>query len=69
MRFCPNNVYEFQESTRQARVVNYHQCTVMCSNCVVVCANEAISFPNPEQFLDELQAIKRERAASASKSL
>ena len=65
VRFCPNNVYEFEESTRKARVANYHQCTVMCCNCVAVCPNGAISFPEPEQFLDAVQAIKRTRTASA----
>ncbi len=65
VRFCPNGVYEFDKSTRQARVVHFHQCTVLCSNCVIVCANGAISFPDQDQFLDAIQAIKRTRAASA----
>jgi len=46
VRFCPNNVYEFEESIRQARVAHFHQCTVMCNNCVAVCPNGAISFPD-----------------------
>jgi NAD-dependent dihydropyrimidine dehydrogenase PreA subunit len=25
VRFCPNNVYEFEESIRQARVARFHQ--------------------------------------------
>ena len=40
-------------------VVNYDQCTVICSNCVGVCPYGAISFPEPDQFLDAFQAIKR----------
>lgn len=65
VRFCPNDVYEFEASTRRARVVNFHQRTVMRSNCVAVCPNGAISFPEPDQFLDAVQAIKWTRPASA----
>ena len=57
--FCPNNVFEFDEPSGRARVARFHQCTVMCSNCVAVCPNGAISFPSQDEFLDALQAVKQ----------
>ena len=34
VKFCPHEVYEFDDSARRARVARYHQCTVLCNNCV-----------------------------------
>jgi NAD-dependent dihydropyrimidine dehydrogenase PreA subunit len=62
VRFCPNNVFEFDAPTGQARVARFHQCTVLCSHCVAVCPNGAISFPEPDSFLDRVQELRRQRA-------
>ena len=64
VRFCPNNVFEYDAPNGSARVAHFHQCTVLCSNCVAVCPNGAIWFPDQDQFLDALQAVKRKPAAS-----
>ena len=59
VKFCPNSVYEFEAAIGRARVARYHQCVVLCNNCVSVCPNGAISFPSQDEFLDAVQAVKQ----------
>ncbi len=59
VKFCPNGVYELDAAKARARVAHFYQCTAMCSNCVSVCSNGAISFPSQDEFLDAVQAVKR----------
>ena len=59
VKFCPNSVYEFDAAEGRARVAHFHQCVVLCNNCVAVCPNGAISFPSRDEFLDALQAVKQ----------
>jgi NAD-dependent dihydropyrimidine dehydrogenase PreA subunit len=66
VRFCPNNVFELNRPSRQARVARFHQCTILCSNCVVVCPNGAISFPSQDEFLDRVQELRQQQASSIS---
>ncbi len=61
VRFCPNNVYEFDEPKSQALVARFHQCTVMCNNCVAICPNGAISFPSQDEFLDRVQRMRQQQ--------
>ncbi len=66
VRFCPNNVFELDEAGGQARVARFHQCTVLCSNCVAVCPNGAISFPSQDEFLDRVQELRGQKAQASS---
>jgi NAD-dependent dihydropyrimidine dehydrogenase PreA subunit len=59
VKFCPNNVYEFDGGEGRARVAHFNQCVVLCNNCVSVCPNGAIAFPSQDEFLDALQAVKQ----------
>ena len=59
VRFCPNTVFEFDASTGHAHVARFHQCTVLCGNCVVVCPYWAISFPSQDEFLDAMSALRK----------
>ena len=61
VRFCPNNVFEFDAPGGHARVAHFHECTVLCSNCIVVCPNAAISFPSQDEFLDRIQESRRQQ--------
>ena len=62
VKFCPNNVYESDAAEGRARVAHFHQCVVLCNNCVAVCPNGAISFPSQDEFLDRVQELRRERS-------
>lgn len=64
VRFCPNNVFEFEAAKSQARVARFHQCTVLCNHCVTVCPNGAISFPSQDEFLDRVQELRRQQGNS-----
>ena len=67
VRFCPNNVFEFDAPSGRARVADFHQCTVLCNNCIAVCPNAAISFPDQDAFLDTVSEL-RKRAQSGTGS-
>ena len=67
VRFCPNNVFEFEASSGHARVAHFHQCTVLCNNCVTVCPNGAISFPGQDEFLDRVQELRQQQGNSPPK--
>jgi len=60
VKFCPNSVYEFDAAEGRARVAHFHHCMVLCSNCVDVCPNGAISFPSQDEFLDRVQELRRQ---------
>jgi len=63
VKFCPNNVFEWDAVMSRARVARFHQCVVLCNNCVTICSNGAISFPDENQFLDAIEAARRQQAA------
>ncbi len=60
VRFCPNNVYEVDAPGGHARVARFHQCVVLCNNCVTVCPNGAISFPEQDVFLDVVSKLRKQ---------
>jgi NAD-dependent dihydropyrimidine dehydrogenase PreA subunit len=60
VRFCPNHVFESDAATGQARVARFHQCTVLCSKCVAICPNGAISFPDQDTFLDAVSELRKQ---------
>jgi NAD-dependent dihydropyrimidine dehydrogenase PreA subunit len=45
LNFCSFGVYEYDEKTNKARVVNPFNCQVGCSICALKCRPKAISFP------------------------
>ena len=61
VKSCPNSVSELDAAEGRARVARYHQCVVLCTNCVSVCLNGAISFPSQDEFLDRVQALRRQQ--------
>ncbi len=61
VKFCPNSVYEFDAAKGRTRVAHFHQCTVLCNNCVTVCPNGAISFPSQDEFLDRVQELRQQQ--------
>jgi ferredoxin len=41
-------------------VANPYSCTVGCSNCVRICPNEAITFPDMEELAATLKRLRSE---------
>ena len=62
VKFCPNNVFEFDGAKGQGRVARFHRCTVLCNKCVTVCPNGAISFPSQDEFLDRVQELRQQQS-------
>lgn len=68
VEFCPNNVFELDKSSGRARVARFHQCTILCSNCVAVCPNGAITFPSQDEFLDQVAELRKAGPSAGPKS-
>ncbi len=48
--FCSKGVFEMNEKTGIAVVVNPYACVMLCRGCMPKCPSRAISFPDPEDF-------------------
>ena len=46
--FCFKRVFAFTEG--KGRVAQPYECVVLCSGCVLKCPQQAISFPDREEF-------------------
>ncbi|MCL5097736.1 MAG: cytochrome c biogenesis protein CcdA, partial [Candidatus Omnitrophica bacterium] len=57
--------FEFASPIGQARVVHFHQCTVLCNNCLALCPNDAISFPDQDAFLDAVRELRKQARPGA----
>jgi NAD-dependent dihydropyrimidine dehydrogenase PreA subunit len=62
--FCKNNVLAFDEDTFKAIVVNPFKCVVGCDACAKICPQEAIKFPDQEEFRTTLRRLREEAAAA-----
>jgi NAD-dependent dihydropyrimidine dehydrogenase PreA subunit len=60
INFCKNNVLAFDEDTFKAIVVNPYNCVVGCDACSKICPQEAIKFPEKEEFLANLRRFRTE---------
>ena len=48
--FCRNDVLNFDEGQQKAQVCNPYNCVVECSTCGRLCPEDAIHFPDTEEF-------------------
>jgi NAD-dependent dihydropyrimidine dehydrogenase PreA subunit len=67
--FCKNGVLAFDEDSFKVIVVRPYNCVVGCDACSKICPQEAIKFPDKEEFRGtlrrlRLEAQEAERAAS-----
>ena len=60
LAFCPSSVFVWDEASAHVIVANPFNCTVGCSNCVQICPNQAISFPDMEEFAATLKRLRSE---------
>ena len=60
LTFCPSNVFTWDEAGARTMVANPYSCTVGCSNCVRICPNEAITFPDMEELAATLKRLRSE---------
>jgi len=58
--FCPNNVFAWDEAGARLIVANPYNCTVGCNNCVRICPNQAITFPDMEELAATLKRLRSE---------
>lgn len=50
VEYCFKQVFQFDERTQKAGVINPYECVVLCSGCRSKCPNAAISFPTRSEF-------------------
>ncbi len=60
LAFCPTNVFAWDEAGARTIVANPYSCTVGCSNCVRICPNQAITFPDMEELAATLKLLRSE---------
>lgn len=68
---CPNNVFVLNETENKMTVANPTNCVVLCDKCAGFCSEEAIEFPNKDEFKKLLQRLLeelREKAGSETPS-
>ncbi len=54
---CPNNVFVLDEAQNKMTVANPTNCVVMCDKCAGFCPEEAIEFPDKDEFKKVLQRL------------
>jgi NAD-dependent dihydropyrimidine dehydrogenase PreA subunit len=69
VNFCKNDVLAFDEDSFKVIVVRPYNCVVGCDACSKICPQEAIKFPDKEEFRATLRTLRLEaqeagRAAS-----
>jgi len=60
LAFCPSNVFAWDEPRARTIVASPYSCTVGCSNCVRICPNHAIAFPDMEELAATLKRLRSE---------
>ncbi len=60
LSFCPNHVYVWDEQAARIIVANPYNCGVGCDNCVQICPNQAIAFPDKDELAVTLRRLRAE---------
>ena len=62
LKFCKNQVFEWDEAANHPVVKNPYNCVVGCQACVNLCPVRAISFPSKEELRDTLKRLREQLA-------
>jgi NAD-dependent dihydropyrimidine dehydrogenase PreA subunit len=54
---CPNNVFVMSPGANKMTVANPANCVVLCDKCAGFCPEEAVEFPNKDEFKKVLQLL------------
>lgn len=61
VKFCPHKVFEVNEDAEQKLFVkNPNNCVVFCRACSKTCGLDAIDFPNKNETIAHIKAIRKE---------
>lgn len=63
---CPNEVLVLDEEAGIAKVINPNNCVVLCDKCAGFCPEDAISFPDKEEFKQLLRQLREETMSDPS---
>jgi NAD-dependent dihydropyrimidine dehydrogenase PreA subunit len=66
INFCKNDVLAFDEGSFKAIVVKPYNCVVGCDACAKICPQEAIKFPEKEEFRATLRRLRMEAQGAES---
>jgi NAD-dependent dihydropyrimidine dehydrogenase PreA subunit len=64
INFCKNNVLAFDEDAFKVIVVNPYNCVLGCDACSKICPQDAIQFPDKEEFRATLRRLRAETQPS-----
>ena len=62
---CPNNVFVLNEAENKMTVANPLNCVVLCDKCAGFCPEEAITFPDKDEFKKVLQKLLQQMREKA----
>jgi len=62
---CPNNVFVLNEAENKMQVANPMNCVVLCDKCTGFCPEEAITFPDKDEFKKVLQKLLQQMREKA----
>ena len=61
VEFCPHKVFEVCKDEKQKLVIkNPNNCVVFCRACGKTCGPDAIDFPNKNETIAYIKAIRKE---------
>jgi NAD-dependent dihydropyrimidine dehydrogenase PreA subunit len=63
LEVCPNGVYVLNEEAKRMEVANPNNCVVLCDKCAGFCPQDAITFPDKNEFKKVLQRLREELAS------
>ena len=62
LEFCPHAVYVWDEEKRLVQVERPYECVIGCNNCLGLCKQGAISFPDLEKITEIIRKLREENA-------
>jgi len=61
LKFCPHDVYAVEGNPPKLVIKNPDNCVVFCRSCRVVCATDALGFPQKSKVLTLIQQLREQK--------
>lgn len=55
---CPGDVYEWDSALGRPIVARLESCVVFCTDCAKACPEDAITFPNKDEVVEEVKQLR-----------
>jgi NAD-dependent dihydropyrimidine dehydrogenase PreA subunit len=65
LEVCPNSVFVLNEEENRIEVASPDNCVVLCDKCAGFCPQDAITFPDKNEFKKVLQRLREQWSAAS----